>query len=206
MRVDPVTDVVTFLARPSYGEPIWLHYVYWLLAILSLSVAIAAWCAVPDQARPIHLFRFAVRFVIASFWWQQSLWGFPTDTSAVRYWTEREVLQSAYSIEGVLIKTLILPTFTPFADALYAFEIIVTLALFLGLYVRAVSALGAILMVSLFLGLYRAPLEWPWSDAFLIVLMLVMLADNYGRSLGLDAYREARSPAARLRRAAATAD
>lgn len=205
MRVDPVTDVLAFLTKPIYGEPSWLHEVYWLLAIVSLSIALAAWRALPDQARPVHLLRFAVRFVVASFWWQQSLWTFPTDTGGLRYWTEQEAEHAAYALQATIVKSVILPHFTPFVFCLYVFEVVVAVALFFGLYTRIVSTLGALLIFSLFLGLYRAPIEWPWSDVFLIVLMAIVAIEDYGRSLGLDAYLEARSPDARLRRAAASA-
>lgn len=206
MRVDPVTDVFAFLTKPFYAEPAWLHYIYWFLAIVSLSVASAAWRALPDQARPVQLLRFAVRFLVASFWWQQSLWAFPTDTTALHYWTDREVQHAAYMVQAMIVHELVLPAFAPFAYAIYALEVLVALALFLGLYVRIVASFGVLLVVSLFLGLYRAPQEWPWSYVFLCLLMVIMMVENYGRSLGLDAYRESRSPAARRRRAAAMAD
>ena len=203
MRVDPVKDFIAFLTKPFYGEPIVLHYVYWLLAILSISIAIAAWRALPGQASVTHLWRFVMRFIIGSFWWQQTLWKFPTDTGGLRYWTEEEVKNSAFTIQGRLVKTLVLPIFEPFAYGVYAFEVLVGVAILLGLYVRALSTLGALLIFSLFLGLYRAPQEWPWSYMFLLLIMITMVVENYGHSLGLDAYREARSPDAKRRRAAA---
>ena len=206
MRVDPVTDIFAFLTKPFYAEPAWLHFVYWFLAIVSLSIASAAWSALPGQMRPSYLVRFLVRFLLASFWWQQSLWAFPTDLSALHYWTDREIQHAAYKIQAMAVKDVILPAFTPFAYGIYALDVAVAVSLFLGLYVRAFSAVGALLVFSLFLGLYKAPQEWPWSYLFLCALMLIMVVENYGRNLGLDAYREARSPAARLRRSAAMAD
>ena len=205
MRQDPVTDIFAFLTGPFYNEPDWLHYVYWGLAIISLAIAVAAWRSLPGQARPLNLFRFAVRFLLASFWWQQSLWKFPTDTGGLLYWTQQEVQHPAYAIQGQLIDKLIIPIFQPFAYAVYGFEVLVAVMLFLGLYVRAFSVLGALLILNLYLGLYRVAAEWPWSYAFLIVLMVVMVVESYGMSLGLDAYLASRSPEARRRRAAAMA-
>jgi hypothetical protein len=206
MRVDPVTDAFAFLTKPSYLEPAWLHYGYWLLTIVSLSIASAAWHVLAGQARPKHLARFAVRFLLATFWWQQSLWACPTDTSALRYWTDRQIQHAAYPPQGMFVKLVILPVFEPFAYGLYAFEVAVAVALALGLFVRALSASGALLIFTVFLGLYRAPQEWPWDDLCLAVLMAVVALENYGHSLGLDAYREARSPAGRRRDAAAVVD
>ncbi len=203
MRLDPITDVVAFLTKPFYSEPFFLHYIYWVLAILSLSIAVAAWGSLPGQRRGANIMRFGVRFVIGSFWWQQSLWKFPTDTGGLRYWTQQEVQHAAFALQGQLIKTLVLPVFAPFAYGVYVFEVVVAVAIMLGIYTRIVSTLGMLLILNLFLGLYRAPQEWPWSYVFLIVIMAIMAVERYGLSLGLDAYLEARSPDARRRRAAA---
>lgn len=201
MRLDPITDFVAFLTKPFYSEPYALHYIYWVLAILSLSIAVTAWGSLPGQKRGVNIMRFCVRFLIGSFWWQQSLWKFPTDPGGLRYWTEQEVQHAAYAVQAQAIKTLILPIFEPFAYGVYAFEVLVAAAIMLGIYTRIVSTLGVLLILNLFLGLYRAPQEWPWSYVFLIVIMVVMAVENYGLSLGLDAYIEARGPDARRRRA-----
>ena len=200
---NPITDVIAFLSKPSYSEPFVLHYVYWIAAIASLSIAIAAWGSLPDQARFSNLWRFAVRFLLGSFWWEQSLWKFPTDTGGLEYWTNQEVQHSAFAIQGTLTKAIVLPIFEPFAYCVYGFEALVAILLLLGLFTRVVSSLGAVLIASLWLGLYNAPGEWPWSYVFLLVLMVTMAIENFGLSLGLDAYLLARGPAARLRRAAA---
>lgn len=188
MRTNPVSDFFDFLTGPSYNEPDWLHYVYWALAIISFGIAIAAWSRRSRVYSPIvDLWRFAVRFLLASFWWQQSLWKFPTDTGGLLYWTQQEVEHSAFKIQATLVKTLVLPIFEPFAYGVYAFEVLVTVMLFLGLGIRLFASLGAVLIFSLFLGLYQAPQEWPWSYVFLLVLMIGMAVEDYGSSLGLDA-------------------
>lgn len=192
MRTNPITDFLTFLTGPFYDEPDWLHYAYWALAVASIAIAVAA-LRLPSvrgplsRGRGLDLWRFAVRFLLASFWWQQTLWKWPEDTGGLRYWTEQEVEHSAFHIQSYLVKTVILPVFEPFAYAVYAFEVTVAVTLFLGLGVRLFGLLGAGLIFSLFLGLYRAPQEWPWSYVFLFVLMLVMVVEDYGQSLGLDA-------------------
>ena len=68
-----------------------------------------------------------------------------------------------------------------------------------------VSALGALLILSLYLGLYNAPGEWPWSYAFLFLIMATMVVEGYGASFGLDSLLRHRSPAAKRRRAAESA-
>ena len=103
------------------------------------------------------------------------------------------VAHSAFKIQAELVKSLVLPNFEPFAYAVYAFEVVVAVTLFFGLGVRLFASLGAVLILSLFLGLYQAPQEWPWSYAFLFVLMVIMAVENYGVSLGLDAWRAVRN-------------
>jgi uncharacterized membrane protein YphA (DoxX/SURF4 family) len=189
MRTNPVSDAFIFLTSPFYSEPDWLHYVYWVIALASILIAAAAWRSRTSERSPIvDLWRYVIRFVLGSFWWQQSLWKFPTDTGGLRYWTEQEVQHSAFKIQATLIKTLVLPIFEPFAYGVYAFEVLVAVTLLLGLGVRIFATLGAVLICSLFLGLYQAPQEWPWSYAFLLILMITMVVDDYGLSLGLDAF------------------
>ncbi len=202
---NPVTHFAQFLTRPFYAEPFALHFVYWVLAISCVVIAVIAARTVPGVGFGVHLWRFLVRFVIGSFWWQQSLWKFPTDTGGLKYWTTSEVTHSAFAIQGQLVRSVILPAFTPFAFALYAFEVLVAIFLLLGLYTRVVSGLAALLVLSLFLGLYNAPGEWPWSYAFLLIVMVTMALEGYGASYGLDSLLRHRSPAARRRRAAESA-
>ena len=202
---NPVTHLVRFLTGPFYAEPFALHFVYWVLAISSIVIAVIAARTVRAAGFGIHLWRFLVRFVIGSFWWEQSLWKFPTDTGGLKYWTTSEVAHSAFAIQGQLVRTIVLPAFTPFAFALYGFEVLIAIFLLFGLYTRVVSALGALLILSLYLGLYNAPGEWPWSYAFLFIVMVTMVVENYGASFGLDSLLRHRSPAAKRRRAAESA-
>ncbi len=202
---NPVTHFTDFLTKPFYAEPFALHIIYWLLAISSIVIAVFAGRTVPGIGFGIHLWRFIVRFIIGSFWWQQSLWKFPTDTGGLRYWTTSEVTHSAFAIQGQLVQRVILPAFTPFAFAVYGFEVLVAIFLLIGLYTRIVSALAALLILSLFLGLYNAPGEWPWSYAFLFIIMVTMAVEHYGTSFGLDSLLRHRSLAARRRRAAESA-
>lgn len=192
MRIDPITDFLHFLIGKSYSEPSWVHWIYWVLAAASLAVASATLRLPSARARWIDLERFAVRFLLASFWWEQSLWKFPTDTGGLRYWTDQEVAHSAFGLQGALVKAVILPVFQPFAFGVYAFEVLVAVTLFLGIGTRLFASLGAVLILSLFTGLYRAPQEWPWSYLFLVVLMAIMVVEDYGMSLGLDAWLAAR--------------
>lgn len=192
MRTNPISDIIAFLTRPSYSEPGFLVLVFWILAIASLMIATTAYRTVPEQRSATHVVRWAVRFIIAGMWWQQSLWKFPTDSGGLKYWTEQIVQHAAFPLHSQLVKDLILPVFPPFAVLVYLLEVLVAVSLFLGLFVRASAIVGGLLIFNLWLGLYRAPQEWPWSYMFLILLMVTFGVESYGRSLGLDALLQAR--------------
>ncbi len=202
---NPVSHFIDFLTKPFYGEPYAVHFVYWALAISSLVIAAVAAGSVPVNNWGVHLWRFAVRFVIGSFWWQQTLWKFPTNTGGLEYWTKLEVAHAAIPLQSQLIKVLVLPVFTPFAYGVYAFEALVAVSVLLGLFTRVFSVLGALLIFSLFTGLYSAPGEWPWSYAFLTLIMVTMAVEDYGMSFGVDMLLAHRSPAAKRQRAAQVA-
>jgi uncharacterized membrane protein YphA (DoxX/SURF4 family) len=189
---NPITDIIAFLTRPSYNEPSFLVFIFWILAIASVLIAIEAYRTVPEQRSVAYVVRWAVRFIVAGMWWQQSLWKFPTDSGGLRYWTEQIVQHAAFPIHAQLVKDLILPIFPPFAVAVYFLEVLVAISLFLGLLVRASAILGGLLILNLWLGLYNAEHEWPWSYMFLLLLMVTFGVEAYGRSLGLDALFQAR--------------
>jgi uncharacterized membrane protein YphA (DoxX/SURF4 family) len=120
-------------------------------------------------------------------WWQQSLWKLPPNFDGLRYWTEQMVEHAAYPVHGQLVKNIVLANFVPFAYAVYFIEVAVAVSLMLGLFVRAGSIVGGLLILNLYFGLYRSPAEWPWTYLFLILLMVLFAVGRYGRSLGADA-------------------
>jgi uncharacterized membrane protein YphA (DoxX/SURF4 family) len=192
LRNNPISDILAFLTGPSYGEPRFLIVIFWILAAASVVIAAYTFRSVPEQRSAAHVVRWAVRFIVAAMWWQQSLWKFPTDSGGLKYWTEQIVQHAAFPLHGELVKDVILPIFPPFAVLVYLLEVLVAISLFVGLFVRASAILGGLLILNLWLGLYRAPQEWPWTYMFLILLMVTFGVENYGRSLGLDALLQAR--------------
>jgi len=192
MRTNPISDIVAFLTGPSYSEPSFLVVIFWILAAASVLIAAYVYWRMPEQRTATHVVRWAVRFIVACMWWQQSLWKFPTDSGGLKYWTEQIVQHAAFPLHGELVKNLILPIFPPFAVLVYLLEVAVAVSLFLGLFVRASALVGGLLILNLWLGLYRSPQEWPWTYVFLILLMLIFGVEGYGRSLGADALLQAR--------------
>lgn len=187
MRTNPIADVEAFLTRPSYGEPSWMHFLYWIVALASLAAAVTAAARVPGQLTVSHLGRFIVRFIVGSMWWQQALWKFPTDLGGLKYWTEQMAAHAAFQFHREFVQHVILPNFTPIGVVVFFIEIAIGVSLMIGLLTRLSAFGGALFIANLWLGLYQVEAEWPWGYFFLIMLMAIFCFDAYGRSLGCDA-------------------
>ena len=192
MVPNPISDVAKFLTQPA-----WTTFVFWLLIIASVAIAIYAWRTVPGQKTGTSLFDWAARFFIGCLWWQQSLWKLPpyyTDhpgsafgTTGLAYWMGLMGKYAAIPLQADFVNHIVLPHFYLFAPIVYAAEVLTGISLILGLFVRLWGLIGALQILNLWLGLYWAPGEWPWTYFFLLVLMLVFAMHRYGRALGLDA-------------------
>ena len=187
MRTNPIADVFTFLTGPSYQEPSWMHFVYWIVALTSLAVAVIAAARVPGQVTFSHLGRFIIRFIVGGMWWQQALWKFPTDLGGLKYWTEQMAAHAAFPIHREFVQNVILPHFTPIGVGVFFIEILIGSSLMIGLLTRLSALGGALFIANLWLGLYQVGSEWPWGYFFLIMLLAIFCFDAYGRSLGGDA-------------------
>ena len=188
MRTDPFSDSLTFLTEGYWATP-----AFWGILIVSLAIAALAFKTLPEQRTGDHLTRYIVRFVIGLMWWQQSLWKVPPDFEGLRHWTEEIVKNAAFPIHSRLVNDLILTHFVPFGYFIYFTEVAIGISLMLGLFVRASGIVGALLILNLYFGLYRLESEWPWTYAFLVLLMVLFAVERYGRSLGVDALIAARS-------------
>jgi uncharacterized membrane protein YphA (DoxX/SURF4 family) len=187
MRVNPFVDLFAFLTGPSYGEPVFMTVLYWIVALTTLAVAITAAVRLQGQMSGYHVGRFIVRFIVGSMWWQQSLWKFPTDLGGLQYWTEQMSKHAAFSFHRAFVRDVILPHFTPIGVCVFLIEIAIGVSLMLGLLTRLSAFCGALFIANLWLGLYRVDSEWPWAYVFLILLLVLFSLEAFGRSLGCDA-------------------
>ncbi|SDR58803.1 DoxX protein [Rhizobiales bacterium GAS113] len=187
MRVNPLVDVFAFLTGPSYGEPVFMTVLYWIVALTTFAVAITAALKLQGQSSGYHICRFIVRFIVGSMWWQQALWKFPTDLGGLQYWTEQMAKHAAFSFHRAFVRDVILPHFTPIGVCVFLIEIAIGVSLMLGLLTRLSAFCGALFIANLWLGLYRVDSEWPWSYVFLILLLGLFSLEAFGRSLGCDA-------------------
>jgi uncharacterized membrane protein YphA (DoxX/SURF4 family) len=185
--MNPIADVQAFLSGPSYNEPSWMHFLYWIVALASLAVAVSAAARVPGQLTVSHLGRFIIRFILGSMWWQQALWKFPTDLGGFKYWTEQMAAHAAFDFHRAFVQSYILPNYWWIGWFVFFLELAIGISLMIGLLTRLSAFGGALFIANLWLGLYQAEHEWPWSYFFLVMLMAIICFDAYGRSLGADA-------------------
>ena len=139
-----------------------------------------------------RLVRYIVRGVVGLMWWQQSLWKGPPDFEGLRHWTEEMVKNAAFPIQARLIESIVLTHFVPFGYLIYSLEVVIGFSLIVGLFVRGVLDRRRLAIFNIYLGLYRSETEWPWTYAFLVLLMVIFAVERYGRSLGADALLTAR--------------
>src|SRR5436190_5443309 len=197
MNPNPFYDTATFLVQPA-----WTTAIFWLLLLGSIAIALYVCRAIPGQRRIEHFGNWAIRLLIGSMWWQQSLWKLPpyyTDqpqepfgTTGLAYWMGLMGKHAAIPLQAEFVNKIVLPHFYLFAPIVYAAEVFVAVSLILGCFVRLGGIIGALQILNLWLGLYSAPNEWPWTYFFLLLLMLNFALHHYGRSLGLDAILVAR--------------
>jgi uncharacterized membrane protein YphA (DoxX/SURF4 family) len=155
MRVNPLVDLFGFWTSPSYGEPAFITFLYWIVALASFAVAAISLRKLEGQASGYHVGRFIVRFIVGSMWWQQALWKFPTDLGGLQYWTEQMAKHAAFPFHRVFVRDVILPHFAPIGTCVFFIEIAIGVSLMLGLLTRLSAFGGALFIANLWLGLYR---------------------------------------------------
>lgn len=188
--MNPFSDTIGFLLRGG-----WPIYVFWLLLLVSISVAVINLRRYPEQRTAAHVWMWIVRLFIGAMWWQQTLWKLPptyTDnpdgvSGGLHYWVGEMAKHAAFGWHSSFVKDVVQPHFYFFALQVYATEVLIAISLMLGLFTRVGGALGALMALNLWLGLYRAPYEWPWTYFFLMLLQATFAIYHAGRSLSLDA-------------------
>jgi uncharacterized membrane protein YphA (DoxX/SURF4 family) len=181
MRPNPLDDAARFLTQAGWFTPI-----YWLLLLASIIIAILAWRREPGGRTPRNLGIWALRVLMGTMWWQQTLWKIPPNFAGLQYWIQQEADHAAIILQGVLVRDLVLPNLLIFGPAIYAVELLISVSLLLGVFSRAGALLGLLMGLNLWLGLYSAEGEWPWTYMFLVMIQTWFVIDPPGRALGVD--------------------
>ncbi len=179
---NPASDLFAFLTKLE-----WPTGVYWLLLIGCGLLAWRAWQGDPAQRTLPHLGRMAVRVVVGTCWWQQSLWKIPPNYDGLKFWMQNMVDHAPVHLQSWAVANIVLPNIAVFGPIVYAVEVAVGVSLILGVLTRWGGLLGLGMAANLWLGLYSAPGEWPWTYGFLILLQCIYVIDPPGRSLGVEA-------------------
>ena len=196
MNPNPFADVTAFVT-----DPVWTTAMFWLLVVASVLIAIFVWNRLPEQRKFSNILQWAIRLVMGGFWWQQSLWKLPplyTDhpeaafgETGLAYWMGLMGKHAAIPLQADFVNNIVLPHFYLFAPVVYSLEVLTSVSLMLGAFVRLFGIIGALQILNLWLGLYSAPGEWPWTYFFLLLLQVMFAIHCYGRSLGVDAVLKA---------------
>ena len=130
---------------------------------------------ISDHLERTPRWTFALGRIMLGVMWLVSLrWKLPPDfepsegTTGLREWLELAVENPGFGFYGDLVDSVILPNFTAFAWLVFLAELVVGLALLLGVFVRPAALLGALMSINLWVGLQDVPGEWHWT----YVLML----------------------------------
>jgi uncharacterized membrane protein YphA (DoxX/SURF4 family) len=146
-----------------------------------------AWRRNPAERAPRDLGIWALRVLMGTMWWQQTLWKIPPNFDGLKYWMQQEVDHAAVALQSALVRDIVLPNIAVFGPLVYLVELAIAVSLLLGLFSRAGALLGLLMAVNLWLGLYSADGEWPWTYMFLVMIQAWFVIDPPGRVLGVDA-------------------
>ena len=182
MRPNPLHDAAQFLTRPGWFTP-----VLWLLLLAGITIAGLVWRRDPAQRTPRNLGLLALRMLMGTMWWQQTLWKIPPNFDGLKFWMQQEADHAAIALQGTLVRDIVLPNLVVFGPLVYLVEVTIGVSLLLGLFSRAGALLGLLMGLNLWLGLYSADGEWPWTYMFLVVIQAWFVIDPPGRVLGADA-------------------
>jgi uncharacterized membrane protein YphA (DoxX/SURF4 family) len=180
--MNPLTDMLGFLTKPQ-----WPIYIFWLLLLGSIGLALVNLLQDPKQRTASHVWLWLARLVIGGMWWQQTLWKLPPTFDGLHYWLDQMAQHAAFAWQRAFVQQIVQPHFSFFAAMVYAMEVGIAVSLMLGFLTRLGGALGALQAFNLWLGLYGSPEEWPWTYVFLLLIQVTFAVFHAGQSLGLDA-------------------
>jgi uncharacterized membrane protein YphA (DoxX/SURF4 family) len=169
-----------------FGGHGWTTITFDVLLLAGIALAVLVYRRFPGQRTLNNVWTWLARTIIGAMWWQQVIWKVPPDFDGLRFWTNEMVKYASTDLQRGFVSKVILGHFGFFAPQVFLVEVIISVALLLGLWSRFGSLLGAAMAINLSQGLYRSPGEWPWQYIFLIILMVQFSLVPPGRSLGLD--------------------
>ncbi|HEY2754759.1 MAG TPA: DoxX family protein, partial [Pseudolabrys sp.] len=98
MRLNPLSDAISFLADASGPRPL-----FWFLLIGSAVAAIFVWRNDPTQRSIRHIGVFLLRVIVGTMWWQQSLWKVPPHYDwGLIHWMQEMVEHASTDLQSAI--------------------------------------------------------------------------------------------------------
>jgi uncharacterized membrane protein YphA (DoxX/SURF4 family) len=184
MRTNPLLDSFKYM----FTFDSWTTTAFDLLLLAGILIAAWIYFGHPEQRTGAHIWSWIARTVMGAMWWQQVIWKTPPNFEGLRFWTSEMVKYASTNLQRGFVEHVVLVHFNFFAPQVFLIEVIISVALLLGIWTRFGSLLGAAMAFNLSQGLYRSPSEWPWQYVFLIIVMIQFCVVPPGRSFGLDVF------------------
>lgn len=150
----------------------------------------AGWLRVMAPLWPLGL----ARIVYGLLWWQQSKWKVPSDDfgrtsgGGLWYWVHQEIEHPTVNLYKDFLVNVMIPNWTFFGWMTLITETFIGVSLILGLGTRLGSLVAIGMAINITIGILSVPHEWVWTYTMLIMLPVLFLLTDAGRSFGLDAF------------------
>jgi thiosulfate dehydrogenase [quinone] large subunit len=134
------------------------------------------------------------RILSGYLWWQQSGWKVPSDDfgrksgGGLWYWVHQGIEHPTLNAYRDFQLSVVIPHWTFFGWMTLITEIFIGVTLILGLGTRLGSLLAIGMAANITLSILNVPHEWGWTYTMLIMLPVLFLLTDAGRSVGLDAF------------------
>jgi len=134
------------------------------------------------------------RILYGYLWWQQSAWKVPSDDfgrksgGGLWYWVHQEIQYPTVAAYKAFLVNVMIPHWTFFGWMSLITETFIGVTLMLGLGTRLGSLVAIGMAANITVGILSVPHEWGWTYTMLIMLPVVFLLTDAGRSFGLDSF------------------
>jgi thiosulfate dehydrogenase (quinone) large subunit len=134
------------------------------------------------------------RIVYGFLWWQQSAWKVPSDDfgrksgGGLWYWVQQEIQHPTVAAYRDFLVNVMIPHWTFFGWMTLITETFIAVTLILGLFTRLGSLVAIGMAANVTIGILGVPHEWGWTYVMLILLPVIFLLTDAGRSFGVDAF------------------
>ena len=71
---------------------------FWLLRLASVTITACVWLRDPQQRTARNLAIWALRVLVGTMWWQQTLLKFPPNFAGLRYWMEQQIEHASLAL------------------------------------------------------------------------------------------------------------